>query len=116
MPESAAAERIWFYPVDAVRNVAKFEAMDSKFSLDIPLHPFLGCIGSPLPVGGSQFHCAAENGGNMDAPEASAGTPLSARKRPRRVAVYGDGTRLWVTAKWPVQGSKSPCACVCRST
>jgi amidase len=30
-------ERIWFYPVDTVRNVAKFEAMDSKFSLDIPV-------------------------------------------------------------------------------
>src|SRR6266567_457005 len=29
-------ERIWFYPVDTVRKVAKFEAMDSKFSLDIP--------------------------------------------------------------------------------
>src|SRR5437667_2101594 len=57
-------ERIWFYPVDTVRNVAKFEAMDSKFSLDIPLHPFLGCIGV-APAGGEARSSIvpAENGG-----------------------------------------------------
>ena len=71
------SERIWFYPVDTVRNVAKFEAMDSKFSLDIPLHPFLGCIGV-APAGGEARSSIvpAENGGNMDAPEASAGHTL----------------------------------------
>src|SRR6266699_7139536 len=70
-------ERIWFYPVDTVRKVAKFEAMDSKFSLDIPLHPFLGCIGV-VPAGGEARSSIvpAENGGNMDAPEASAGHTL----------------------------------------
>jgi len=70
-------ERIWFYPVDTVRKVAKFEAMDSKFSLDIPLHPFLGCIGV-APAGGEARSSIvpAENGGNMDAPEASAGHTL----------------------------------------
>jgi len=66
-------EKIWFYPVDAARNVAKFQALDSKFSVDIPLHPFLGCIGV-APAGGEARSSIvpAENGGNMDAPEASA--------------------------------------------
>src|SRR5207245_5164957 len=66
-------ERIWFYPVDTVRNVAKFEAMDSKFSLDIPLHPFLGCIG--VAAAGAEARSSivpAEHGGDMAALESLA--------------------------------------------
>jgi len=69
-------ERIWFYPVDAVRNVAKFEAMDSKFSLDITSSS-VPRLYRGAPAGGEARSSIvpAENGGNMDAPEASAGTP-----------------------------------------
>ena len=35
-------ERIWFYPIDKASNTATFKALDSKFSVKIPLHPFLG--------------------------------------------------------------------------
>jgi len=44
-------ERIWFYDIDARKNVATFHAGDSAFTVDIPLQPFLGCIGV-APAGG----------------------------------------------------------------
>jgi len=65
--------------------------MDSKFSLDIPLHPFLGCIGSPLRWEARSSIVPAENGGTWTHPKPVPGTPSICRKRPRRVAVYGDG-------------------------
>ena len=48
-------EKIWFYPIDKASNTATFNALDSKFSVKIPLHPFFGCIGV-APAGGK---CAA---------------------------------------------------------
>ena len=70
-------ERIWFYPIDKDSNTATFQALDSKFTTKIPLHPFLGCIGV-APAGGEARSSVvpAEFGGNMDAPEASAGNTL----------------------------------------
>jgi amidase len=70
-------ERIWYYPVDHASNMATFHAHDSNFSVQIPLHPFFGCIGV-APAGGEARSSIvpAENGGNMDAPEASVGNTL----------------------------------------
>src|SRR5512146_3140902 len=70
-------ERIWYYPVDHAANVATFQAHDSNFKVQIALHPFFGCIGV-APAGGEARSSIvpAENGGNMDAPEASAGNTL----------------------------------------
>jgi amidase len=70
-------EKIWYYPVDHASNTATFHALDSKFSVKIPLHPFFGCIGV-APAGGEARSSVvpAENGGNMDAPEASVGNTL----------------------------------------
>lgn len=70
-------ERSWFYPIDSGRGVAVFHALDSNYSVEIPLHPFLGCVGV-APDGGEARSSAvpAEFGGNMDAPEASVGYTL----------------------------------------
>src|ERR1700731_3433889 len=70
-------EKIWFYPIDNASNTATFQALDSKFSVKIPLHPFFGCIGV-APAGGEARSSIvpAEFGGNMDAPEARAGHTL----------------------------------------
>jgi amidase len=70
-------EKIWFYPIDKATNTATFQALDSKFSVKIPLHPFFGCIGV-APAGGEARSSIvpAEFGGNMDAPEASVGNTL----------------------------------------
>src|SRR6202021_1979692 len=70
-------EKIWFYPIDKATNTAMFKALDSNFSVKIPLHPFFGCIGV-APAGGEvrSSLVPAELGGNMDAPEVSVGNTL----------------------------------------
>jgi amidase len=70
-------EKIWFYPIDHADNTATFQALDSNYKVKIPLHPFLGCIGV-APAGGEARSSVvpAEFGGNMDAPEASAGNTI----------------------------------------
>jgi amidase len=70
-------ERIYFYPIDSAAGTATFQAQDSKFSVKMPLHNFLGCIGV-APAGGEARSSIvpAEFGGNMDAPEASVGNVL----------------------------------------
>ena len=70
-------EKIWFYPIDHATNTATFKALDSKFEVKIPLHPFFGCIGV-APAGGEARSSIvpAEYGGNMDAPEATTGNTV----------------------------------------
>jgi acetamidase/formamidase len=70
-------EKIWFYPIDHATNTATFKALDSNFSVKIPLHPFFGCIGV-APAGGEvrSSIVPAEFGGNMDSPEASVGNTI----------------------------------------
>ncbi len=48
-------EKTWFYPIDKASNTATFKALDSNFSVKIPLHPFFGCIG----VAPAAQRCAA---------------------------------------------------------
>jgi amidase len=70
-------ERIYFYPIDRAAGTATFQAYDSKFSVKMPIHNFLGCIGV-APAGGEARSSIvpAEFGGNMDAPEVSVGNIL----------------------------------------
>lgn len=67
-------EKIWFYPIDHATNTATFQALDSKYTVKIPLHPFFGCIGV-APAGGEARSSIVPEafGGNMDSPEASVG-------------------------------------------
>jgi len=77
MLNPSLSEKIWFFPVDHADNTATFKALDSDFSVKIPLHPFFGCIGVAPADGESRSSVVpAEFGGNMDAPEASAGNTL----------------------------------------
>ena len=77
MLHPALPEKVWYYPIDKASNTAAFNALDSRFSVKIPLHPFFGCIGV-APAGGEARSSVvpAEFGGNMDAPEASVGNTL----------------------------------------
>jgi len=83
----------WVYPIDTAENVATFHANDSNFSVKIPLHPFLGCVGvAPADGEARSSIVPAEFGGNMDAPEASVGNtlylPVSV---PGALLFFGDG-------------------------
>jgi amidase len=86
-------EKIWFYDIDAASGTATYHALDSGFTTKIPLQPFLGCIGV-APSGGEARSSIvpAENGGNMDAPEARPGytlyLPVNA---PGALLYLGDG-------------------------
>jgi len=77
MLHPALPEKIFFYPIDHAANTATFQALDSHFSVKIPLHPFFGCIGV-APSGGEARSSIvpAEFGGNMDSPEASVGNTV----------------------------------------
>lgn len=71
------AEKIWFYPIDHADNTATFQALDSNYKVKIPMHPFLGCMGVAPANGEARSSLVpAEFGGNMDAPEVSAGNTL----------------------------------------
>jgi acetamidase/formamidase len=67
-------EKIWFYDIDRAANEATFHALDSSFTMKIPMQPFLGCLGV-APAGGEARSSIvpAEHGGNMDAPEVRPG-------------------------------------------
>src|SRR5215471_11228931 len=70
-------EKIWFYPIDHAANTATFQALDSKYKVKIPLHPFFGCIGVAPSGGEARSSVVPEAfGGNLDSPEASAGNTV----------------------------------------
>ncbi len=86
-------EKIWFYDIDNAANTATYHALDSPFSVRIPMHPFLGCIGV-APSGGEARSSVvpAEYGGNMDAPEASVGNTIYLPVNvPGALLYFGDG-------------------------
>jgi acetamidase/formamidase len=93
MLNSHVPEKIWFYDIDRANSTATFNALDSKFSVKIPLQPFLGCVGV-APAGGEARSSVvpAEFGGNMDASEVRPGNtlflPVSA---PGGLLYLGDG-------------------------
>jgi amidase len=86
-------EKIWFYPIDHATNTATFQALDSKYRVKIPLHPFFGCIGVAPAGGEARSSVVAEAvGGNMDSPEASVGnTVYFPVNTPGAMLFLGDG-------------------------
>jgi amidase len=86
-------EKLWFYPIDREKNIATFQALDSNFKVSFPLHPFLGCIGVCPANGEARSSIVpAEFGGNMDAPEVSAGNTLYLPVNvPGALLYFGDG-------------------------
>ena len=75
--EPALKERVWFYHIDHAANTATYKALDSDFSVKIPVHPFFGCIGVAPANGEARSSIVpAEFGGNMDSPEASVGNTV----------------------------------------
>jgi amidase len=85
--------RAWYYPIDTERKMIKFQALDSDFKVEFPMHPFLGCVGV-APANGEvrSSIVPAEFGGNMDAPEVSPGNTLYLPVNVRGALFYfGDG-------------------------
>jgi acetamidase/formamidase len=85
--------RSWAYPIDRATNTATFTAHDGNFSVKIPMHPFLGCVGVAPPLGETRDSLVpAEFGGNMDSSESSVGNTLYLPVSVAGALVYvGDG-------------------------
>jgi acetamidase/formamidase len=70
-------ERTWVYAVDGPAGEVIYRALDSDFSVRLPLEPFLGTIGvAPAADEARNVLVPEAFGGNMDTPEARAGTTL----------------------------------------
>ena len=86
-------KNLWTYKVDPIAKTATFKAKDSNFTLALPIHNFLGCVGVAPSAGETRSSIVpAEFGGNMDASEASVGNtlylPVSV---PGALLSFGDG-------------------------
>jgi acetamidase/formamidase len=83
----------WAYPINQQAGSATYQAHDSNFSVQIPLHPFLGCVGVAPSLGETRSSLVpAEFGGNMDASESSVGNTLFlAVNVPGALVYVGDG-------------------------
>jgi len=86
-------ERVWFYEVDKVKNVARTRSSDGKHAWEVPLAPFLGCLGVSPAYGEARSTIVPDNfGGNMDCPEVKAGNTVYLQVRvPGGLLSFGDG-------------------------
>jgi acetamidase/formamidase len=86
-------ETVWFYQIDRARGVARTRSQDGKLSWEIPLAPFLGCLG--VAPGGGEVRSTIvpdDFGGNMDCPEVRAGNTVYLGVRvPGAMLSFGDG-------------------------
>jgi acetamidase/formamidase len=70
-------ERTWVYAVDRQARVVVYQALDSDFSVRLPLQPFHGTVGvAPAAREVRNVLVPEAFGGNMDTPEARAGTTI----------------------------------------
>ena len=77
----------------AARSVARTRSSDGKRSWEVPLAPFLGCLGVSPPYGEARSTIVPDNfGGNMDCPEVRAGNTVYLGVRvPGALLSFGDG-------------------------
>jgi acetamidase/formamidase len=70
-------ERTWLYEVDREAREVVYRALESEHEMRLPLEPFHGTIGvAPAAFERRNVLVPAEFGGNMDTPEARAGTTI----------------------------------------
>jgi acetamidase/formamidase len=86
-------ESTWRYEVDPKKNTAHTSSRDGRFTWEVPLAPFLGCLGV-APAGGEVRSTIAPGtfGGNMDCWEVRAGnTVFLGVNVPGGLVSFGDG-------------------------
>jgi acetamidase/formamidase len=86
-------ETVWFYQVDRSKNVLRTRSQDGKQTWEIPLAPFLGCLGVSPAHGEARSTIVPDDfGGNMDCPEVRAGNTVYLGVRvPGALLSFGDG-------------------------
>ena len=86
-------ETMWFYEIDRSRAVARTRSQDGRLAWEVPLAPFLGCLGVAPASGEVRSTIIPDNfGGNMDCPEVRAGNTVFLGVRvPGALLSFGDG-------------------------
>lgn len=86
-------EATWRYDVDPNRNVARTVSADGRLAWEVPLAPFLGCLGVAPADGEVRSTTVPGNfGGNMDCPEVRAGNTVFLNVNvPGALVSFGDG-------------------------
>ncbi|HEY7574649.1 MAG TPA: acetamidase/formamidase family protein [Thermoanaerobaculia bacterium] len=86
-------ETVWFYEVDRAKGVARTRSQDGKLTWEVPLAPFLGCLGVSPAHGEARSTIVPDDyGGNMDCPEVRAGNTVYLGVRvPGALLSFGDG-------------------------
>ncbi len=86
-------ETVWFYDVDRAKGLARTRSTDGRFSWEVPLAPFLGCLGVAPANGEARSTIVPDSfGGNMDCPEVRAGNTVYLGVRvPGALLSFGDG-------------------------
>jgi acetamidase/formamidase len=75
MLHPALPERTWVYELDRAERLVRYAALDSAFTVDLPLDPMHGTVGVAPPLGEVRSALTPGSwGGNMDTPEMRAGT------------------------------------------
>ena len=88
MPETS-----WRYDLDSTRTSARASSRDGRHTWEVPLAPFLGCLGV-APAAGEVRSTIVPGpfGGNMDCPEVRAGnTVFLGVNLPGALLSFGDG-------------------------
>jgi acetamidase/formamidase len=68
-------ERTWVYEIDRDCRVVRYEALDSRYAVELPLDPMHGTVGVAPALGEVRSSLAPGDwGGNMDTPEMRTGT------------------------------------------
>lgn len=87
------SETVWRYEVDRLKGVVRAHSRSGRHSWEVPLSPFLGCLGVAPPLGEVRSTLVPGNfGGNMDCPEVRAGnTVYLGVNVPGGLVSFGDG-------------------------
>jgi acetamidase/formamidase len=86
-------ETVWFYEVDRAKKVLRTRSKDGKHTWEVPLAPFLGCLGVSPAHGEARSTIVPDDyGGNMDCPEVRPGATVYFGVRvPGALLSFGDG-------------------------
>lgn len=72
--QAALDERTWIYELDPVERLVRYAALESPWTVDLPMDPMHGTIGVAPALGEVRSSLAPGDwGGNMDTPEMRAG-------------------------------------------
>ena len=86
-------ETSWRYDLDSARTIARAASRDGRYTWEVPLAPFLGCLGvAPAAAEVRSTIVPGPFGGNMDCPEVRAGnTVFLGVNVPGALLSFGDG-------------------------